>query len=741
MSPSPTVMNLPELSRPTNIPASLWAALSIEQREALSKLAPEPVVFGASPSSPLAALASTAYVLYNDWDKDPLTRDRFADLLFELAQEKHDNYRAAILDRYTQSIARRLGAGELHVLLSDTTFYHPEDKVLSLDYAISRLGVTANQQINAWTGLVVRGVFEHLANQPETGVARFMAEVKTATESYEYPWLGKLIFDLASGAVLDRAIAAEVLNEYPGFSRLGIDGLYALSAISTQAFMVNALKQLATGSLDAQACKRLLLEVAGRYLQAEATAPGYTFLDPGILPWATRIVACGELLREVSDLETDQAKASEVITRFAEVVREILELDEPEDGDGEGDPNSEGLPDLSGLQAGGLAQLANQLLASETATGTSAAQVAVQPGDTLKARGNFDQAEFQRLSDTQSELAVIRTPLCPNGGDKVVFIRAVAKAGANAFKRFGLIKSLYGAEIRQLRKIVLDAYQLRVTSERGLTTGLPDGNRLASLKFGRRDVFKLNRIQTDGEPIDVVVLIDESGSMQSRVHEHDRRRVPLCLPSGPATREQRQQLSGHAADLNPEAEFEQDGTTRADVARIFGSMIGAALKDLPGIRVWGYGYTTDELNHHGLDAKTAAKAGSTYGDHSASQFVRQVATPGHPEGFALTVAYADNSDKQALSQAYEILSHVSDGSSRQAIIYLADGGVSDNELPKMIKRAEAKGIAVFMVDMSGDEGHGDYSALAGIKHRVCVDSIPTAVRAIGKFFTQVVLAP
>lgn len=675
---------------------------------------------------------ANAWKPYENWASDPLTRESFADALFKLQAGKDGHeYRAAMLLRFTRSLMNRLGATDMELVFGEKTSYDFNPKTNSatfhVKYASSLMGTTANEQLNAWIGLIVRAVGEHQANQPDSRVRQFIDDLGKDFGKFNVPFLGTYVYDTAMTAIVDRAIAAHIAEEYPGFSKMAMDGLYQLQALSSEKFFAQAEKALKTGKnakgepLDHETMIKLELEMASQYLQAEATAPGSTFIDSTAFPWAMEIEKASTLYRNIKDLEADHEFAQLGSEQYGRVVERILKLPEqppePEGGEGEGDGSE--LPDLGGLQDHH----------AKVAATSEAAGNAKGPSNTLKNAANlptnqkvkFDHERFQKLLDEEAEMCHEETPWA-EGQDKADYFTVKVKAGPVARARYGAIRRAYSSEIRTLRDIINDAYQIRANTERGLRSGRPDGARLALTRFGKQEVFKKTQIDTDGEPIDFVVLIDESGSMGASCNAKGYKKLPkFATGSSSGYRE----MAGTQADANRGADCA--GGTRADVARVFGTMLHEATRNLPGIRVWSYGYTTADPGDYGLPR----------GDRWGGCIVRQLGTPQDPNGVSLVVAESGNADKEALVQALKTLKENESGGARKAIVYLADGGIHDPMLEQLLKNAQ-KHMPIFFVDMSGSL-RGTGGSLQ-IKYHNPVNSIPEAVKAIGKFFREVVLA-
>lgn len=673
--------------------------------------------------------AATAWAPNPNWSDQPLTQEQFAERLYEMGKAGDHELRALVLLRYSESLAGRLGADHLAVSLGQETAYEPTDAgaSLKLDYRTSLFGDTPNEQLNAYVGLLIRGVGEHLANTPESPVAQFIAEARADLGKFRVGTLGSYVEQTAITSVVDRAISAQVAEDYPGFSKLGLDGLYQLTAKSSEQFFKEAAEAIRSGKnkqgehLDREALKKLELEMASQYLQTETTAPGLTYVSPAEFPWAGDIEQAAMMFRNITNLTTDHDFAKKGSERYAQVVERILDLPEapPEPEAGAG-----GLPNLGALQAhhDSVAEAGQSAESAEAPKSTLDKVKDVPTDSTVK----WDQQKFERLVDKEVELCNERTPWA-EGNPTSEYVLTTAKAGPVARARYSAIRVNYAREIRELREVLQTAFEERPVVEHGRSSGRPDGRRLIGTLFGQTNVFKFQTVETDAAPIDVVVLIDESGSMSAGCQAEGYREVPNFVggmgyghSSG-----RHAELGGTGADQNKNAE--EGGGTRIDVAKRFGVILQEALRGLPGVRFRTYGYASGSVQEFGVTTK-----GGGYG----ASIVRLLGTTDEPHAVALATAYGGNGDKEALIQAIKDLEKWKNDGARQAVVYLADGGITDSRLEELLKNLQRR-MPVFFVDMSGSV-RGTGGSLK-IKHHVPVNSMRQGVKAIGKFFKDIVL--
>lgn len=683
---------------------------------------------------PFEVFASNAWKPYEKWDSEPMTREQFADRLFELYQSKAHEVRAATLSRFADQVALRLGGGKaLNVDIGNETSYNynpnTETSTLILDYRTTLVGETANRQLNAFIGLLVRGIYEHLMNQEGSTVREFMQSIEHDFDKFKLPDIGDYAAQQAKIALTDRAISADLMDTWPGFAKYALDGLYELQAVGSQQRFGEIEDILKSGKdpegkeITRQDRKKYELEMASQYLQACTTAPGRTVIDSGKYSWAVDIEQAGMMYRNISNLEMDAEYAARGNDIYSKVVERILDLpdDQPDPEEGEG------MPDLSKLQSyyedlSGSADAAGEA----KKTNSSFENAANSMGTDRNVK--FDAEKFQKLKDQEPETHDERTPWA-EGNPILSYYTIKAKSGPVARARYAATKSNYAPQIRKLRALIEDQYTVRMQTERGLKSGRPDASRLVSLKFGKTDVFKQDTPDITGEPIDVVLLIDESGSMSASVKADGYKPVGKFVPEPDPSigyYNRNVEMAGIEADSNLAAE--DGGGNRIDVARSMGVVLHEAVRGLEGIRMWSLGYTTGDRSDFGLPR---SKSGG-WGDSQ----VRYLSNPKDPFGVALSVAHGGNADAEALHEAVKLLEKESNGA-RKAIIYLADGGISDPKLESMLKNIQRK-IPVYFIDMSNSVRGTDGSLK--IDHSVTVNSMNEAIRGVGKFFRDIVLA-
>ncbi|GAA5500382.1 hypothetical protein Dxin01_00103 [Deinococcus xinjiangensis] len=677
---------------------------------------------------PFSIFAQAAWKPNAAWDSEPMTREAFAQQIFDLAKSGHHEARAVRLQAFASEVAKRLGGARTLTidLANETSYTYNEDTgtaTFLMDYRTTLIGATENQQLNAFIGLLVRGVGEHRRNLPDSKVREFIKSIDHDFSKFVMPEIGDYAGQQAAIALTDRAISAEIYQEWPGFGQYALDGLYQLQAQAAQKRMSEIHAALDSGTdpasgkdLTRDQRKQLELEMAGTLLQAETTAPGNTFVDSSRFPWAADIEQSATMYRNITDLETDHEYASQGNTIYSKVVERILDIpDKPPTPSG-------GAPDLSKLQ-----EFQEDLSgAGDTASSTSHAKNSMQNAAGLASdvKVKFDVEKFNKMKDEEAEAGDENTPWA-EGNPVMSYFTVAVKPGPVARARYEATKQEYRAQISRLRHILKEQYATRYELERGLRSGRPDANRLVNVRFGKTDVFKHTKQHVDGEPIDIILLLDESGSMGSRVNAKGYRQVPKFLGGVSGTGEL--ELAGSEADGNVSAE--EGGGTRIDVARAMGVMLAEAVRNLPGIRLKIMGYATSDRSHFGLPA-------SKHG-HWNDSIIRKLGDEKNPYGVALTCAYGGNGDAQALHEAVKQLSELEDESAaRKAIIYLADGGISDPVLEEMLRNIQ-KRIPIYFVDMSNSV-RGTGGSLK-IKHSVTVNSIDEAVRGLAGFFKNIVL--
>lgn len=678
---------------------------------------------------PFAIFEESAWKPNEHWAHEPMTRENFAENLFEMGKKNMHEYRAALLMRFSQQVALRLGASRaLTVSISDQTSYtyQKDFAELTLDYRASLVGNTQNEQLNAFIGLLVRGVGEHLLNEPDSKVREFMQKIEGEFARFNIPEIGDYAEQQAKIALTDRAISAAITEEWPGFSKYALDGLYQLQANASQEFFADVQKQLKDGKnpdgtpLSRQDKKTLELQMASQYLQASTTAPGCTFVDSSSYPWAMDIEQAGTMYRNITDLTADEEFAIKGNEIYGKVVERILDIPDtpPEAGES---------PDLSKLME----------YHEDASSGGSAAQNAGKAKSSLEnASGlgadkkvKWDSEKFQQIMDQEVQAVDENTPYA-EGNPTISYFTLKAKAGPVARMRYDAIKRAYAGTIRKLRNIIEEHYTPSLIVERGLKQGRPDSARLVNTRFGKTEVFKRETPDITGEPIDVVFLIDESGSMSASTRSKGYKPVDHYIDqTAPGfSHNSHAQLAGIGADTNVRAE--EGGGTRIDIARAFGVILHETLRPLTGIRAFSLGYTTGDRSDYGLPAPKGATS-----RWAGDSVVRILGDPKNPYPVALTMALSGNGDKEALTEAVKLLERENRGA-RKAIIYLADGGISDPVLESMLKNIQ-KEIPIFFVDMSNDV-RGTGGSLK-IDHVVEVNSMEEAARGIAKFFTDVVL--
>lgn len=694
----------------------------------LDLIAPEG---GAIIDDPFAIFEESAWKPNEHWANEPMTRENFASNLYDLGKRNLHEIRAALLMRFSQQVANRLGASKsFTVTISDNTSYTYSDTAseLTLDYRASLIGSTQNEQLNAWIGLLVRGVGEHLLNEPDSKVREFMQKVESDFSKFALPEIGNYAEQQAKIALTDRAISAAISQEWPGFSKYALDGLYQLQANASQEFFALAQDQLKKGEdvhgrqLTREDRKSLELQMASQYLQACTTAPGCTFVDSSAYPWAMDIEQAGTMYRNITDLDTDEEFAIQGNSIYSKVVERILDIP---DAPPEPEAGEEGLPNLDDLMSYHEDASSSSGATRNSPSAKSALENASNMSSDKKVK--WDPTKFQRLVDQEVEPHDEQTPWA-EGNPTISYFTVKAKPGNVARMRYDAIKRAYSSEIRKLRSIIEEQYTVQMILERGLKQGRPDSARLVNVKFGKTEVFKRETPDITGEPIDVVFLIDESGSMSARTESRGYRPVEKFInTSDPSyVRKDFSEMAGIGADTNLAAE--EAGGSRIDVARAIGVILHETVRPLTGIRAWSLGYTTASRSDYGL----ANPAKSSW---EGDSIVRFLGDPKNPYAAALTLASSGNGDKEALAEAVKLLERENKGA-RKAIIYLADGGISDPILESMLKNIQ-KEIPIFFVDMS-NSSRGTGGSLK-INHSVTVNSMQEAVRGLARFFTDVVL--
>lgn len=686
---------------------------------------------------PFAVFEESAWKPNEHWANEPMTREMFAENLHDMAKKNLHEIRAATLMRFAQQVAGRLGASKsLTVSISDKTSYtyQKDHAELSLDYRASLVGKTQNEQLNAFIGLLVRGIGEHLLNEPDSKVREFMQSIEGDFAKFNLPEIGDYAEQQAKIALTDRAISAAIAEEWPGFSKYALDGLYQLQASASQEFFAEAQKQLKDGkdasgrALSRQDRKTIELQMASQYLQACTTAPGCTFVDSSKYAWAMDVEQAGTMYRNITNLDADADFAVQGNEIYGKVVERILDIPDapPEPDAGDGDGEGGGVPDLGKLM--GYHEDASGGAGAAKAAGDAKSTLENAAGLGTDMKVKWDAEKFERLVDQEVQPCDERTPWA-EGNPTISYFTVKAKAGNIAKLRYDAIKRTYAPQIRKLRSIIEEQYTVQMIVERGLKQGRPDSARLVNVRFGKTEVFKHEQPDITGEPIDVVFLIDESGSMSAGVNAKGYRPVEKFIDrSSPTyTAKEYSEMAGIGADTNLAAE--EGGGTRIDVARALGVILHETVRPLHGIRAWSLGYTTASRSDYGL------ARGSTSGWEGDS-IVRFLGDPKNPHAAALAVASAGNGDKEALAEAVKLLERENRGA-RKAIIYLADGGINDSTLESMLKNIQ-KEIPIFFVDMSNDI-RGTGGSLK-IHHNVAVNSMEEAIRGLAKFFTDVVLS-
>lgn len=372
-------------------------------------------------------------------------------------------------------------------------------------------------------------------------------------------------------------------------------------------------------------------------------------------------------------------KAEELSDSLYSLTSAIVELKPPEPGGGEGDGEGEG----EGSDWGELGEFFDEINRQERNTPTP-----------IKSEKPFVPPKTPGLDlDKMAQLKEMEPDMVFPEGDLtegyLVFRVPKAPGAEHAYQRN--VQNM-SHQIRMLRKIVEEFYKTKTITDRGLMTGRIDRSRVHRLNFGVPNVFQRHSIDSVGHA-DVVVLLDESGSMGSRfnidmVDQVSYKGIPGLESKG-----------GRQAPYLGEV-VQEPNNTRVNGAMRLAIMLLEVSRKLAGFNLTVGGYTATSSHSLGpLQEAAQAIAEGSYGVN----VIRVLGDKNNPYPIVSTTAVSANADYQAMHWAVERLKQ--SRARQRAILYLADGQISDydNSFKKLTDKARANNITTFFMDMSGHD--------------------------------------
>lgn len=334
--------------------------------------------------------------------------------------------------------------------------------------------------------------------------------------------------------------------------------------------------------------------------------------------------------------------------------------------------------------------------------------------------------------DKLHELQEHNTDICiPETIDGTAYMYLECAEAPNARVVFHQYVNRFSSEITRIRQIIEEYFRISTITERGLKSGRVDASRLYRVAFGKDDVFKRHEVDSVGH-MDLVVLIDESGSMSHGVEDKDGK---LSSVAGLSTGSY-PNVSVMLGDAIPY--FSND---RVGIARLMGTLLLEASRNLPGFNVEVYGYSALSKNSFGPFNSVASGVAKRISERSDGlshlvPLVRQLGTQKSPYRMMSTTAFSENADIEALAFAVDKLAKSS--APQKGIIYLADGWVHDskNHIDKLLNKARSNNVHVHFMDLS--HGYFYKEGPLGRLPRTDVRSVQDMVGGLRTFLNRVV---